>query len=202
MTAGSQPRETRSETTSGMKATNTALPGVLVIEPVVHADARGSFFEAWERDRYAHLGLPVEWRQENVVHSTKGVLRGLHLQHPNAQYKLISVLVGSIFDVAVDVRRGSPTFGKWEGAELSAANHLQLAVPEGFAHGYLVLSDAATVMYKCSRRYDPKAERVLRWDDPDVAIEWPTAPTAIAERDRAGLLLRDFAPGDLPEFAG
>lgn len=185
-----------------MKTIPTALPGVVIIEPAVHGDARGAFFESWERDRYADLGLPAEWRQDNVVHSKRGVLRGMHLQHPNAQQKLLSVLSGRVFDVAVDVRRGSPTFGKWVGEELSADNHLQLAVPEGFAHGYLVLSDAATVMYKCSRRYDPKSERVLRWDDPDIAIDWPAVPTSIAERDRAGLLLRDFAPGDLPEFAG
>jgi dTDP-4-dehydrorhamnose 3,5-epimerase len=153
-----------------MEFRTTELDGVVVIEPRIARDDRGAFFEAWERDRYADLGLPAEWRQDNVVYSVRGVLRGLHFQHPNPQHKLVFAVQGEIFDVAVDVRRGSPTFGRWVGETLSAVNNRQMSVAPGFAHGYLVLSEAAVVAYKCSTRYAAAAERVIRWDDPAIAI--------------------------------
>jgi dTDP-4-dehydrorhamnose 3,5-epimerase len=181
-----------------MRVEHTSLPGVLVIEPTTHPDDRGAFFESWERDRYAEHGLPTEWRQDNAVESKRGVLRGMHFQHPNPQHKLVYVLVGEIFDVAVDVRFGSPTFGKWFGTNLSAGNRRQLSVPPGFAHGYQVLSERSVVIYKCSHRYDPASERGLRWNDPAIAIDWPIAPTIIAPRDAAAPLLADYAPETLP----
>ncbi len=183
-----------------MHAEPTPLDGVTIIRPKRFPDERGAFFESWERDRYAALGLPSEWRQDNVVHSTAGVLRGMHFQHPRGQHKLVTVLAGEIFDVAVDVRRNSPTFGKWFGTVLSADNGAQLSIAPGFAHGYLVLSETSIVSYKASERYDASVERALRWDDGDVAIAWPTRPTIVSAKDRDGLPLRDFAPADLPEL--
>jgi dTDP-4-dehydrorhamnose 3,5-epimerase len=183
-----------------MDARATALDGVLVIEPKVFHDDRGLFFEAWELERYAALGLPSEWRQDNVVHSRRGVLRGMHFQHPNGQHKLVYALEGEIFDVAIDVRRGSPTFGQWVGETLTAENRRQLSVAPGFAHGYLVLSDFAVVAYKCSTRYDPAAERVIRWDDPELAIAWPGRATLVAPRDASARRLGELAPSELPDF--
>jgi dTDP-4-dehydrorhamnose 3,5-epimerase len=181
-----------------MRIETTALPGVIIIEPVVFEDSRGAFFESWERDRYAAIGLPTEWRQDNTVRSIRGALRGLHFQHPVAQQKLVSVLAGEIFDVAVDVRRGSPSFGKWIGVHLSAANRRQLFVPEGFAHGYLVLSDFSVVTYKASDRYNAATDHCLRWDDPEVGIAWPAASVVMSDKDRAGLRLGEFPPDELP----
>lgn len=181
-----------------MHVEKTALDGVLIIRPKVHGDNRGVFFESWERDRYAEAGLPAEWRQDNVVKSHRGVLRGLHFQYPHGQHKLITAYSGEIFDVTVDLRVGSPSFGQWIGVLLSGENRCQLSIPVGFAHGYLVLSDQAIVGYKASTRYDPASERCLRWDDPRVGIDWPAEPTTIAPRDAAGLTLDAFPPEALP----
>jgi dTDP-4-dehydrorhamnose 3,5-epimerase len=181
-----------------MRTQTTEIDGVLILEPDVYADARGSFFESWERERYHALGLPADWVQDNVSHSVRGVLRGLHFQHPRGQHKLVSVISGEIFDVAVDIRRGSPTFGRWTAARLSGENHLQLSVAAGCAHGFLVLSDRATVIYKCSGRYEPRVEHILRWDDPELGIEWPMKPDLIAPKDSAGRALADFGPSELP----
>ncbi len=176
------------------------IPGVLLIEPAVHRDARGRFVETWQRGRYAAAGMPTEFVQDNVSCSRRGVLRGLHFQCPRPQAKLISVLAGEAFDVAVDVRVGSPTFGRWTAAVLSEADGRQLFVPEGFAHGFAVLSDEAVVAYKCSDVYVPEAEVVLRWDDPAIGIDWPLPDPILSSRDLAGLRLSDIPEERLPGY--
>ena len=168
-----------------MKVIPTALPGVLEIEPVVHHDARGFFLEAYRADRYRQAGIDVTFVQSNHSRSVKGTLRGLHWQDPpHAQAKLLRVVVGEVFDVAVDIRPASPTFGRWVGVTVSAANFRQLFIPTGFAHGFCVLSDIAELEYQCSDVYDGTSERGVRWDDPDLAIEWPVTSPIISERDR------------------
>ena len=167
-----------------MKVVDTNLLGVLLIEPRIISDARGCFFESFNVDRYEVAGIAGPFVQDNVSRSKRGVLRGLHFQWPYAQRKLVSVLAGEVFDVAVDVRVGSSTFGKWTARVLSAANGRQLYIPEGFAHGFLTLSAEAVLSYKCSEYYRPEAEWVVRWDDADVGIEWPTRALALSERDR------------------
>ena len=156
------------------EVTTTALPGVLIVRPIIHGDNRGFFFESFNSRSFADsTGLNVNFVQDNHSRSEKGVLRGLHYQIHQAQGKLIRVVEGSIFDVAVDIRRGSPTFGKWVGVELSADNKKQLWVPPDFAHGFLVTSDVAQVLYKTTDYYAPEYERSIMWDDPDIGIEWP-----------------------------
>ena len=151
-----------------MKVIDTVLPGVLVIEPNVFGDARGWFMESWQQARYAEAGLPEVFVQDNQAYSRQGILRGLHAQHPHGQGKLVQVLVGEVFDVAVDIRGGSPQFGRWFGERLSADNRLQMFVPAGFAHGYCVLSDEALFAYKCTELYHPETEFSVRWDDPEI----------------------------------
>ena len=168
------------------------LDGVLFLEPSVFSDARGSFAEAYRRNDYNALGLP-EFVQDNVAVSRRGVLRGLHFQHPQAQGKLIYVTHGTIVDVGVDVRAGSPTFGQWEAIELSGQNMRQVYLPPGFAHGYQVVSELAVVVYKCTSYYEPASEFVLSWRDPSLAIPWPIDPPHTSEKDERGLAL-----GDLP----
>jgi dTDP-4-dehydrorhamnose 3,5-epimerase len=183
--------------------TATALPEVLLVEPKVVGDGRGYFFESWHAERYAAHGIRDAFVQDNVSYSTRGVLRGLHLQHPHDQAKLIQVLRGAVLDVAVDVRRGSPRFGRWVGAELTAANRHQLYVPQGFAHGFVVLSDEALVSYKVSAAYRPDAELAIRWDDPEIGIAWPAelAPT-LSARDAAAPRLADLPADRLPSYVG
>ena len=183
-----------------MNVTPTPLPGVLVVEPRIHGDARGLLFESWSRRRFEEAGLPADFVQDNVSCSAGGVLRGLHYQHPHGQGKLVHVLHGAIFDVAVDVRRGSPTFGDWYGCTLSDANRLQLFIPTGFAHGFLVQSEGALVAYKCTDYYQPECERTVRWDDEDIGIEWPDRPGTVSEKDRAGRRLRELSDEELPRF--
>jgi dTDP-4-dehydrorhamnose 3,5-epimerase len=163
-----------------MKVTPTELPEVLVIEPAVHGDARGFFMESFNQRGFdAAVGSHVEFVQDNHSRSARGVLRGLHYQlPPHAQGKLVRVTRGTVFDVAVDMRRSSPRFGRWAGVELSGDNHQQLWIPPGFAHGFLVLSDAADFLYKTTDYYAPEFEAALRWDDPTVAIAWPDAGAA------------------------
>src|SRR4051812_2258062 len=156
-----------------MKVERTELDGVVVISPDVFRDDRGEFYEAWRRERYAEAGLPAEFVQDNVSVSRRGVLRGLHFQHPRAQGKLISVLEGEVYDVAVDIRAGSPSFGRWAAVTLAAADRRQLWIPPGFAHGFCVTSDLATVGYKCTDVYVAGAERCLSWNDPALSIPWP-----------------------------
>lgn len=177
-----------------MNVLDAPIPGVLVIETDRFADGRGWFAEVWNAERYAAAGLPLTFVQSNVSRSTRGVLRGMHFQHPRAQAKLVSVLHGRVFDVAVDIRPGSPTFGRWHGRELSAENRLQFYIPEGLAHGFLTLSDDAIVHYNCSDVYDAASDRALAWDDPDVGIEWPETPVTISDRDRSAPRLRDLEP--------
>lgn len=151
----------------------TDLPGVVVVEPRVFGDDRGFFFESWSRDAFAAAGLPTEFVQDNHSRSQRGVLRGLHFQNPEPQGKLVRVATGAVFDVAVDLRRSSPHFGRWTGVELSAANKRMLWVPPGFAHGFLCLEDGTDFLYKCTAPYRPQSERSIRWDDPAIGIDWP-----------------------------
>ncbi len=186
-----------------MNLISTRLPGVILIEPRVYRDNRGYFLEAWHRDRYAAVGLNVEFLQDNMSFSEPGVLRGLHLQWPAGQTKLVSVLAGSIFDVAVDVRFGSPTFGHWAGVELSAGTHSQLFIPVGFAHGFVVTSPGgATVGYKVDLPYTPSDELTVAWDDPEIGIKWPVDESALtlSAKDREGLRLRDIPLDRLPRY--
>ena len=178
-----------------MKVIDTALPGVLILEPRVFGDARGFFMESYNRRVFAEVtGQDVEFVQDNHSRSAKGVLRGLHYQLRQPQGKLVRAVRGAIFDVAVDIRRGSPTFGQWTGVELSEDNRRQLWVPAGLAHGFLVLSEAAEVLYKTTDYYAPEHERSIAWDDPTIAIDWPLAALGLAEpllsgKDRAGVTL-------------
>lgn len=176
-----------------------SLDGLLLVEIDVHRDARGSFAESWRAERYRACGVAASFVQDNIVHSRRHVLRGLHLQMPHQQDKLVTVLAGEIFDVAVDLRVGSPSFGRWAGYELSAVNGRQLYVPGWFAHGYLVTSETAVVSYKCSAYYDPSGELALAWDDPDVAIRWPLAtPPVLSPKDAAASRLADLPRDRLP----
>jgi dTDP-4-dehydrorhamnose 3,5-epimerase len=156
-----------------MNVRPTTLPELLLLEPIVRRDDRGCFFEMWKEEAYRAHGVVGPFMQDNVSHSVRGTLRGLHFQEPEAQGKLVQVLRGTVFDVAVDVRRGSPTFARWFGVELDAQSAHQLWIPPGFAHGFLVLSEEATFLYKCTRPYAPQHERAIRWDDPGLAIDWP-----------------------------
>jgi dTDP-4-dehydrorhamnose 3,5-epimerase len=184
-----------------MNVIETKIPGVLIFEPKVFGDARGFFMETWNHERYSKAGLGVMFKQDNMSRSAKGVLRGLHYQWPEPQGKLVSVVEGEVFDVAVDIRTGSPTFGKWEGVLLSAENRRQFYVPEGFAHGFVVLSEAATFAYKCTHFYRPEREHAIIWNDPDIGIEWPIGfEPSLSTKDAKGLRLRDIAPQNLPKF--
>ena len=174
-----------------------AIPGLLLVEPRLFGDERGFFFESYSKARFdAAVGEPVDFVQDNHSRSTSGVLRGLHYQlPPKAQGKLLRVTLGAIWDVAVDIRPGSPTFGRWEAVELSAENRLQLCVPPGFAHGFVTLSDAAELLYKTTDYYAPEQERAVAWNDPALAIPWPTdrAPT-LSAKDAAAPPLARAAP--------
>ena len=184
-----------------MQVVETELPGVLIIEPVVFGDERGSFCETYHQPRYAAAGIDVTFVQDNSSSSREGVLRGLHYQVTRAQAKLLRAVRGALWDVAVDLRRGSPTFGRWVGVELSADNRRQLFIPAGCAHGFCVLatdaSGFAEIAYKCSAVYAPEDEAGVRWDDPELAIEWPVAEPVLSERDAALPLLADAT---LPEL--
>lgn len=184
-----------------MKLIETPLPGVVVIEPAVHGDARGWFMEAFNRERFAAAGLPTEFPQANTSRSARGVLRGLHHQWPKPQGKLVWVLEGSVWDVAVDVRRGSGSFGRWYGVELSAANHRMIYVPPGCLHGFQVLSEHATFSYLVTELYDPACDRSIAWNDPDIGVDWPLADPALSARDRAAPRLRDVTAESLPGAA-
>ncbi len=175
----------------------TKLEGVVLLEPQVHGDARGFMVETFRGDAWAELGVDVEFVQQNHSRSARGTLRGLHFQTAPGQAKLVRCPRGRIFDVAVDLRRGSPTYGQWEGHELDDERHHQLFVPAGFGHGFAVLSDVADVAYQLSSAYDPATEAGIAWDDPDVGVEWPVADPLLSERDKAAPRLADIAD-DLP----
>jgi dTDP-4-dehydrorhamnose 3,5-epimerase len=177
-----------------MQVRPTAIPDVVLVEPQVFGDARGFFFESFNQRKFeAAIGRPAPFVQDNHSRSGRNVLRGLHYQLPHPQGKLVRVVVGEVFDVAVDLRRGSPTFRRWVGEVLSAENKRQMWVPEGFAHGFLVLSDAAEFLYKTTDYYHPEADHCIRWDDPDLAIAWPLAGATpvVAAKDAAGGRLAD-----------
>ncbi|GHA76546.1 dTDP-4-dehydrorhamnose 3,5-epimerase [Cognatilysobacter bugurensis] len=184
-----------------MKLVSTGLPGCIVFEPRVFEDERGSFFESFNADRLLEHGLRPTFVQGNVSTSGRGVLRGLHYQWPNPQGKYISVVEGEVWDVAVDIRRGSPTFGQWASVVLSAANRRHYWIPEGFAHGFVVLSERAVFNYLCTATYDPAADASIRWDDPTLAIDWPVSEPRLSPKDLRAPLLRDVPDSRLPELS-
>lgn len=184
-----------------MKVVESAIPGVLVIEPRVFGDQRGFFLETWQRERYGSYGVALEFVQDNMAASSRGVLRGLHVQHPHAQGKLVQVIHGEVFDVAVDIRRGSPWFGRWTGVRLSGGNRRQFWVPAGFAHGYCVLSDEAVFSYKCTEFYHPENEFSILWNDPAIGIDWPLAGAPqLSDKDRGASTLDEIDPLRLPTY--
>jgi dTDP-4-dehydrorhamnose 3,5-epimerase len=186
---------------STSKIVETSIPDVLVIETVIFGDSRGLFMELFHSDRYAAAGIAASFVQDNLSRSTRGVLRGLHLQNPRPQGKLVTVLRGAVLDVAVDVRVGSPTFGQHLKVELSEENHRQLWIPRGFAHGFVVLSEVADFFYKCDEFYSPREELVLRWDDPELGIDWGLSAPTVSQRDRVGRTLSQLN-ALLPVFGG
>jgi dTDP-4-dehydrorhamnose 3,5-epimerase len=177
-----------------MKFIETSLPGVIRVEPRIFSDERGFFMETWQAQRFRDAGIDVEFVQDNFSQSTRGTLRGLHYQIEQAQGKLVRVVSGEVFDVAVDLRKSSPNFGRWVGEILSAENKHQLWVPPGFGHGFLVLSDTAEFEYKCTDYYAPEFERAIRWDDPDIGIDWPLpsgGQPVLSAKDAAAPFLKD-----------
>ena len=181
-----------------MKVISTSLKGVLLIEPSVFEDKRGFFMETYQQKKYRESGIDSDFVQDNLSYSVRRTLRGLHYQFPHAQAKLVQVITGEIYDVAVDIRRGSPTFGKWIGVHLSDKNKRQIYLPEGFAHGFCVLSETALFMYKCSDLYAPDCEGGILWSDPDIGIEWPVESPLLSEKDSRFACLRDMPPERLP----
>lgn len=181
-----------------MRFVECDIPGPLIIEPKAFGDDRGFFLESWNQAVFADAGLDLSFVQDNHSRSSRGVLRGLHYQDPNPQGKLVRVANGRVFDVAVDIRRSSKTFGRWIGVELSAANQRMLWVPPGFAHGFLTLEDQTDFLYKCTDFYQPTAEHCVRWDDPELAIDWPLEGLTpeLSAKDQASKLLAESA---LPE---
>ena len=179
-----------------MRASSAYIPGIIVLEPHIFVDDRGFFFESYNKKTLAGLGIDVSFVQDNHSQSRRGTLRGIHYQVRNSHAKLVRVLSGEVFDVSVDPRRASPTFGRWFGLTLSAANKLQVYIPPGFGHGFLALSDRAEMLYKADDFYAPEHERCIRWDDPDLAIDWPPdGERTISEKDAKGSFFRE---ADLP----
>jgi dTDP-4-dehydrorhamnose 3,5-epimerase len=183
-----------------MRFTRTELPEVILIEPDVHRDPRGFFLETYHEEKYRAGGISARFVQDNYSRSAGGIVRGLHAQLEPAQGKLVRVVSGEVWDVAVDVRVGSPTFGKWTSATLSGDNFHQLWIPPGYAHGFCVLSERADVEYKCTAPYRPEGEIAVAWDDPDVAIPWPVADPTLSERDRRAPRLSELGKR-LPRFS-
>jgi dTDP-4-dehydrorhamnose 3,5-epimerase len=182
-----------------VKIIDTELKGVVIVEPAVFEDPRGYFLETYHAGRYAEGGIRGPFVQDNFSHSVRGTLRGLHYQLERAQGKLVMALEGRIYDVAADIRKGSPTFGRWVGVELSGENKRQLYIPPGFAHGFCVLSDTADVLYKCTDVYSQKDERGIIWNDPALAIAWPVTTPLLSDKDRAYKRLSEM-DGDLPVY--
>ncbi|MBN6110011.1 dTDP-4-dehydrorhamnose 3,5-epimerase [Xanthomonas bonasiae] len=183
-----------------MNVIETSLPGCKVVEPAVFGDTRGYFFEAWNAERFAQHGLETAFVQSNVSASSKGVLRGLHYQWPRPQGKLVSVLEGEVYDVAVDIRRGSPYFGRWVAAVLSAENKKQFWIPEGFAHGFAVLSERAVFSYLCTDVYVKEADASVRWDDAAIGVDWPISQPLLSAKDAVAPFLADIAEDRLPVY--
>ncbi|GAB4546342.1 MAG: dTDP-4-dehydrorhamnose 3,5-epimerase [Thermodesulfovibrionia bacterium] len=178
----------------------TGLPDIILIEPDVFYDRRGFFMETFHQERYKGIGINGSFVQDNLSHSKKGVLRGLHYQLRYPQAKLVYVISGEIFDVVVDIRRGSPTFGRWEGVVLSAENRRQIYIPEGFAHGFCVLSEYADVIYKCTNFYMPGDDFGILWSDPDIGIKWPIKEPILSEKDSKNPRIADITDGLLPLY--
>jgi dTDP-4-dehydrorhamnose 3,5-epimerase len=183
-----------------MVITETEIPGLKVIKPKVFGDSRGFFLETYSERRYHEAGIPAKFVQDNLSFSARGILRGLHFQNPGAQGKLVTVVQGEVFDVAVDVRQGSPTFGKWFGIYLNEDNKEQFWIPAGFAHGFVVTSETALFSYKCDAYYNPQTEFSLLWNDPDIGIAWPCETPQLSAKDEKGRRLRDFQQDELPTF--
>lgn len=183
-----------------MKIIETDLPGCLVIEPQVFGDERGFFYESFNHDKLAAHGLQPAFVQGNVSSSTRGVLRGLHYQWPKPQGKYVSVLEGEVWDVAVDIRRGSPTFGRWAAALLSAGNKRHFWIPEGFAHGFVTLSERAVFTYLCTATYDRSADASIRWNDGQLAIDWPVSAPLLSDKDAMAPFLADIPAERLPPY--
>ncbi len=185
-----------------MKVEPTELGAVLVLEPPVYRDDRGHFLETWHRQKYEDLGLPTHFVQDNVSFSRRGVLRGLHFQHPQAQGKLVFALQGTVYDIAVDVRMGSPTFGRWVAVTLSGEDGRQVWIPPGFAHGFCVTSESALVGYKCTTFYAPASEGCVLWNDRDLSIPWPIRDPIVSRKDAGGRSLRELERAEaLPQYA-
>lgn len=184
-----------------MNIIQTDLPGVLIIEPRVFGDERGFFMETWQQNRYAEAGLPERFVQDNISYSRHGILRGLHYQNPQAQGKLVYVLQGEVYDVAVDIRVGSPHFGRAVGVTLSADNKRQFYVPPGFAHGFCVTSEAALFVYKCTEFYNSALEGAIRWDDPRLEIDWPISEPLLSDKDKVAPLLSEVHQDKLPIYS-
>lgn len=174
-----------------MKVTRCEIEGLLIVEPAVFGDARGFFMETWNEERYREVGIELRFVQDNVSFSRRGILRGLHFQNPHAQDKLVSVLQGEVWDVAVDLRKQSKTFAKWYATTLSAENKRQFFIPRGFAHGFLVTSETALFHYKCTNLYSPTSELAIRWDDPDIGISWPLKEPLLSDKDSRGRFLKE-----------
>ena len=183
-----------------MEILTTRLDGPVILVPKVFKDPRGFFFETYQMKRYKENGISCDFVQDNLSFSTKNTLRGLHYQYPHGQAKLVSVIKGLVFDVVVDIRRGSPTFGSWDGVHLSAENHRQLFVPEGFAHGFCVMSHDAIFSYKCSDYYVPEDEHGIFWNDPQISIKWPLENPVLSKKDDTNPYLRDVDEEALPVF--
>ncbi|MFP4579834.1 MAG: dTDP-4-dehydrorhamnose 3,5-epimerase [Candidatus Sumerlaeia bacterium] len=178
-----------------MQIEETPLQELKIITPRVFGDERGFFYESYSEGKFREMGLPTKWVQDNHALSVKDTLRGLHFQKGDGQNKLVRCTRGSIWDVAVDIRPDSPNFGKWFGLELSAENKKMIFVPKGFAHGYLVLSDEAETQYKCSSLYDAEIETEVKWDDPDIGVEWPVEHPILSDRDKQAQSFREYAAG-------
>jgi dTDP-4-dehydrorhamnose 3,5-epimerase len=183
-----------------MKVISTSLKDVLLIEPSVFEDKRGFFMETYQKEIYRELGIDSDFVQDNLSFSFRGTLRGLHYQLPHAQAKLVQVITGEIFDVTVDIRRDSPTFGQWTGVRLSDKNKRQVYIPEGFAHGFCVLSEPAIFTYKCSDFYSPDCDRGVLWSDPDIGVDWPVENPVLSEKDRKYNYLKDIPLKHLPTY--
>ncbi|HMB56594.1 MAG TPA: dTDP-4-dehydrorhamnose 3,5-epimerase [Arenimonas sp.] len=183
-----------------MKILDADLPGCKIIEPQVFGDSRGAFYESWNKPKWAQAGLDLDFVQSNVSISGRGVLRGLHYQWPQPQGKLVSVLEGEVYDVAVDIRRGSPQFGRWTAVILSAENKREFWIPEGFAHGFVVLSERAVFHYLCTAPYLREADAGIRWDDARLAIDWPVSAPDLSDKDERAPFFDAISPDRLPEY--
>jgi dTDP-4-dehydrorhamnose 3,5-epimerase len=181
-----------------MQVIQSGLPGVLIVEPKVIGDSRGFFYEGWNRQRFEGNGIGTDFVQDNISVSGKNVLRGLHYQWPYPQAKLVQILEGEVWDVAVDIRQDSPHFGEWVGVNLSSENHRQLYIPEGFAHGFCVLSERAIFLYKVNEYYHPETDKGVLWSDPRIAVPWPVSEPILSEKDVKQRLLADIPVGELP----